>query len=278
MRYVFFAIFTLITIGSSVAQSGMTDEMRDTQEQLNASTKQVNQFFRRFNGEESEEGRRYYANDKQYRDSNLRRKYMPVLFDTKTGQFSRQDLDGFVRQITDKKAPQFLDFHTDDWVAEVHATFRYRGKEVPGVLYMQLQQQGQGYEWIIDDVAFEVFKSKFDKDTTETKQFLHPMSHELEFMTLRKAFQNNQHDEQFTARDFQPDYLSIFLYEMNQGNMQFVTVKDVSFHFFAIEGYYFGVSYFNRVGYNSGWLISSLVALANEDEKKQMKDYIYDKD
>jgi hypothetical protein len=40
---------------------------------LNASTKQVNQFFRRFNGEESTKGERYYEGDKDYRNPALRR-------------------------------------------------------------------------------------------------------------------------------------------------------------------------------------------------------------
>ncbi len=35
---------------------------------LYTSTKQVNQFFRRFNGEEDMKGERYYPEDKDYRD------------------------------------------------------------------------------------------------------------------------------------------------------------------------------------------------------------------
>jgi len=260
-----------------VGQGSLTDDMSDTEKQLTASTKQINQFFRRFNGEEDENGKRYYPGDKQFRDPGLRRKYVPVIFDTKTGQIDAGTAEQFVKLITDKKAPLFLDFHKDDWLAEVHTIFQYKGREMSGILYMRLQPQGQGHEWIIDDVSFDSFKKYFNKDTTETKQFLHPMSHELGFMTLRKGFQDNRHAEQFTGRAFQPDYLSIFLYEMNAGNMKFVTVKNVNFHFFGIEGYYFSLSNFNRSGFNSGWLISSLVPLANANEKQQMKDYIYDK-
>ncbi|RJE75066.1 hypothetical protein [Reichenbachiella sp. MSK19-1] len=277
MRILLAFILGICTIQSSVGQGRLTDDMRETQEQLNASTKQINQFFRRFNGEEDKNGKRYYETDKQYHSTNLRNQYMPVLFDTQTGQIDRKLAEKFISTITDKKSPVFLDFHQDDWLAEVNTTFTYKGKKVPGTLYMRLQQQGQGYEWIIDNVSFDVFSSKFDKDTTESKKFLHPMSHELEFMTLRKAFADNQHNEQFTGRGFETDYLSIFLYEMNMGNLKFVTVKDVSFHFFSVEGYYFSLANFNRSGYNSGWLISSLVALANEDEKQQMKNYLYGK-
>src|SRR5688572_3573646 len=54
----------------------MEDESR-----LYAESKQVNQFFRRFNGEEDEKGNRYYPGDKQHRSDKLRRQYLRVLFD-----------------------------------------------------------------------------------------------------------------------------------------------------------------------------------------------------
>lgn len=267
-----------MAVQSSVGQMRPTDDWRDTEEQLKASTKQVNQFFRRFNGEESPEGERYYSNDKEYHSPSLRRKYMPVIFDTETSQLDTKVAENFVRMVTDKKSPQFLDFHQDDWSAEVRATFKYKGRTVSGLLFMNLQQIGQGYEWVIADVAFDCLDKQFKKDTTDQKQFIHPMSHELGFITLRKAFKDNQHNESYTPKNHEIDILSIFIYELNQGNMQFVTVNDLIFHFFAIDGYYFSVSYFNRSGYNSGWLISSLVPLASADEKQQMKNYIYGND
>lgn len=277
MRILLFALITVLAIHQSVGQ-GLTDDMKDTEDQLRASTKQINQFFRRFNGEEDENGNRYYPTDKRYRDANLRKKYVPVLFDTQTGEYNGDEAKNFIKAITDKKNPSFLNFHQDDWFAEVETTFKYKGREIKGMLFMKLQPQGQGYEWVIQDVAFSQFSKWFDKDTSDKKQFLHPMSHELDFMTLRKALSNQKHAEQYTTDDYQPDCLSIFLYEVNQGNLTFVSARNVAFHFFAIDGYYFSIANFNRPGYNSGWLISSLVPLANEDQKQQMKDYIYRKD
>lgn len=277
MRTLLFALLTVLSIHASVGQ-GLTDDMKDTEDQLRASTKQINQFFRRFNGEEDENGKRYYPSDKRYRDAALRKKYVPVLFDTQTSQINGDEAAAFIKNITDKKSPSFLDFHKDDWVAEVESTFKYKGREIKGALYMKLQPQGQGYEWVIQDVAFSQFSKWFDKKSGDEKQFLHPMSHELDFMTLRKALSEQKHAEQYTTDDYQTDYLSIFLYELNQGNLTFVSARNVAFHFFAVDGYYFSITNFNRPGYNSGWLISSLVPLANEDQKQQMKDYIYRKD
>lgn len=261
-------------IYSSVGQ-GLTDDMKATEAQLRASTKQVNQFFRRFNGEEDENGNRYYPEDKNFREAALRRKYVPVLFDTETSQLDMDLVKAFVKQTTNKKSPRYLDFHTDHWFAEVNTTFRLDGKKITGTLYMRLQAQGQGYEWVIEDVSFSHFSQFFDKDTSPSKKFIHPMSHELDFMPLKKAFEDNRHNEQFTLDDYKPDYLTLFLYELNQGRLKFETVKNVRFHFFAIDGYYFALDNFNRSGFNSGWLISDLVLLENAEQKKQMLDYIY---
>ncbi|MFK7952124.1 MAG: hypothetical protein AB8B73_04710 [Ekhidna sp.] len=275
MRISLAFILGIISFHSSVGQ--LTDDMKKTEEQLRASNKQMNQFFRRFNGEENENGKRYYSSDKKFRDPSLRRKYLPGLFDRETSQVDFDIVKEFIKRVTDKKESLFLDHHTDDWFAEVSTTFNFKGREISGLLYMRLQKQGQGYEWIIEDVAFDQFQKFFDKDTSSSKKFMHPLSHELDFMTLRKALRNNDHAEQFTGRKYTTDYLSIFLYEINQGNLKFVTVKSTKFHFFAIDGYYFSLANYNRSGYNSGWLISSLLPLENEDQKQQLKNYLYNK-
>lgn len=275
MRIIIILILGIISIHSSVGQ--LTDEMKETEEMLRASNKQMNQFFRRFNGEEDENGKRFYANDKKFRDPSLRKKYLPSLFDRQTSQIDPDVAKIFVKEVSDKKTSIFLDHHTDDWFAEVSTTFKFKGKEISGLLYMRMQRQGQGYEWIIEDVAFDQFQQYFNKDTSENKKFMHPLSHELDFMTLRKALQNTKHSEQFTGRKFAPDFLSIFLYEINQGNLKFISVKNTKFHFFAIDGYYFSLANYNRSGYNSGWLISSLIKLNGANQKQQMKDYIYNK-
>lgn len=275
MRIIALFAIIILSFQASVGQ-GLTDDMKDTEEKLIASTKQINQFLRRFNGEEDEEGNRYYSGDKKYHDDGLRKKYLPVLFDRETGYINEQVAKDFMKVVTDKRDPVFLDLHDREMFAEVSAVFNYKGRETSALLYMKMQKQGLGYEWVIDDVAFDPFKKLYKKDTSEAKRFMHPMSHELGFMTLRKALQDEKYPEQFTPREFQPDYLTLFLFELKSGNLKYKTVKDVKFHFFSIDNWYFELSNFNRSGYNTGWLISNLMKLEG-DQKQMMKDYIYDK-
>lgn len=241
-----------------------------------ASTKQVNQFFRRFNGEESQDGQtRFYPKDNQYRDRELRKNFIGILFDNETSDIPKEAKKDFINEVISENLPKYLNFHGGDWFAEVNSWFTYRGKREQVILFMKLQPEGLGFEWVIDKVYFAPFKAAFDKDEGKAKEFLHPLSHELGFMNLRKALQDNKKPESYTPKSFQPDYLTLFLYEIKKGNIKFETVTDVKFHFFQIDKWYFEVSQFNRPGFNTGWLISNLVKLSGKD-KEVVMNYIYD--
>lgn len=271
----FYSAFLLLFVLSPAARltAQVIGEMGD-ESKLYASTKLVNQFFRRFNGEEDEKGERYYEGNKSYRDPALRKRYIGILFDEQNTMIPASLKREFAQEMTDKASPRYLDFHSGNWMAEVNTLFTYQGKEQPVTLFMKLQPQRLGYEWVIEEVYFAPFKKHFNKDTTAAKKFLHPMSHELDFMNLRKAFQESENPEAYTPDDFEPSYLTLFLYEMKRGNLKFKTVRDVKFHFFQLSNWYFEVSQFNRPGYNSGWLISNIVK-TSEENKKAIRKYLY---
>jgi hypothetical protein len=262
-------LFTLTDVCAQVGND-MDDETK-----FYAQTKQVNQFFRRFNGEENEKGDRYYPDDKKYRDAKLRKKYIAMLFDGGNGSFSNDLKVQFAKDILDKDKPEFLDFHAPGWMAEVQTVFTVAGKDQHITLFMQLEPDHLGYKWVISKVYSDIFSMYFKRDTTKIGQFLHPMSHELDFMNLRKAFMNVDSVAQFASKHFVPDNLTLFLYEVKKGNMKFKYVDDVKFHFFQIPGWYFELADFNRPGYNTGWLISNLVRLNSDKDKEVLRKFIY---
>ncbi|HTE34253.1 MAG TPA: hypothetical protein VK666_27930, partial [Chryseolinea sp.] len=72
----------VILVGLLLVSQGYAQLLdKEDESRLYAETKQVNQFFRRFNGEEDEKGDRYYPKDKLYRTEKLRKKYIGILFD-----------------------------------------------------------------------------------------------------------------------------------------------------------------------------------------------------
>jgi hypothetical protein len=266
--------FCLMLIGLTPLHAQIMGEMED-ESRLYAESKQVNQFFRRFNGEEDEKGNRYYPGDKQYRGDKLRRQYLRILFDESNRDISSSLKTDFVKDILEKPQSSILNFHGGNWFSELHTTFTMNGKTQQVILFMELEKHRLGTRWVIQKVHADMFEPYFSKDTVKTGRFLHPMSHELDFMNLRKAFINKDSINQYTVKRFVPDHLSLFLYEVKRGNLRFKSVDHVKFHFFQIDGWYFGISEFNRPGYNNGWLISNLVRLNNPSDKDVLRKYLY---
>jgi hypothetical protein len=274
-RHVLVIVLALFCLWVMPVQAQLVDDMED-ESRFYAESKQVNQFFRRFNGEEDEKGKRYYPGDKHYRSNKLRKSYMGMLFDANnTGMPSDLKVD-FVKQVLDKGESSVLDFHGNNWFAEVQCMFTLgKASPQPVTLYMELEKSHLGYKWVIQNVHAEWFDTYFQRDTNRIGRFLHPLSHELDFMNLRKAFQANDSISQFTVKRFNPNHLTLFLYEMKRGNLKFSHVNSVKFHFFQIKDWYFELAHFNRPGNNTGWLISNLVKLNSEADKDLMKRYLY---
>lgn len=256
------------------AQIVQGDGSTRDESELYASTKQVNQFFRRFNGEEDQKGIRYYDGDKDFQETSLRKNYITLLFDRENQNIPSDQKKSFINDVTNQQDPKFLNFHEEDWFAEVNAVFSRNGQEENVLLFFKIQEEGKGYEWVLEQVSSAHYQQFFEKDESEDKAFLHPMSHELDFMNLHKSL-NQENAVDFTSDDFKADPLSIFLYEMASEQIQFKTVRNTKFHFFQCEGWYFQIAEYNRKGYNSGWLISDLISIKKEDIS-QLKAFIYE--
>lgn len=270
MRLLSIVIIVLTINQKIVAQ--VTDDSEEARRQFLAETKQVDQFIERFNGEENESGEKISESSREYRNPRLRKGYIQILIDQSNRSLGKDIRESFISRVTQKDNPSFLDIHEPGWFAEVEAIFLFNGEKKPMTLFMKLEPSGQGYKWIIDHIFFEDFQKTLDKDTIPYIQFLHPLSHEIDFINLNKALKGGL--KPFLPDDFKPDMLSIFNYEMAQGNLKFLTIRDVKFHFFQIDGWYFELSNYNRPGYNRGWLISNLVPVKDEKEKKLLMDFI----
>ena len=268
-----FAITAILLLCAASVYGQLLD--KEDESRLYAETKQVNQFFRRFNGEESEKGDRYYPKDKQYRSKKLRKKYLGILFDAANTGISGDLKVQFARDVLERNPPVILDFHSGSWFAEVNTTFTLYGKTESVTLFMELEKAQEGTKWVISRAHADAFAQYFIRDTTRVGKFMHPMSHELDFMNLRKAFNYTDSIAQFGVRRFRPDHLTLLFYEAKRGNMKFKTIETVKFHFFQVKGWYFEISEFNRPGYNTGWLISNLVRLNNDQDKNVLQRYLY---
>lgn len=244
-----------------------------------AQTKQVNQFFRRFNAEEDITGKRTYTGDSIFRDVKARRKYLNMLFDNSNYAVTQQEKAEFIDYVMNKKSPVYLDFHARGLFAEVSSTFIWKKEKVSVVIYLRLEHQNLGYKWVISNIYFNKFDDYFAhlKDSTNLKMVLHPMSHELDFMNIHKIFRDADNLDYYLEEHYKPDHMAMFVEEIKDGNLKFEAVNNVKFHFFQVPGWYFEVNYLNRNDMNSGWLITNLLKINEKDKKELIRNYTHEK-
>ncbi|WP_448519781.1 hypothetical protein [Rhodoflexus sp.] len=274
VRFVLICLFLgLLSTGRNhlCAQRIATGDISD----LYAATKQLSQFIKRFNNEEDRKGIAYDPKSKFYREPEQRKQYLNFLFDEQSIAIPQSLRSSFITDVTRSDHPMYLDFYGGDWFAEVKITVNYNGKEEEAILFMQLEQAGQGYKWVIDRVYFRPYTAYLKPVNKNHQNFLHPQSHELGFMNINRVLDAPATAEDYTSKDYQPlTQLHMFMYDLRRGALKFVTVNNTRFHFFQLKGWYFEVASFNRSGFNSGWLISNLVQVP-PDQKNVMLSYVY---
>lgn len=271
-RYIFILALTFAFVWPVAGQTIGDFKMDETE--LYAMTKQMGQFMRRFNYEEDQFGERLNPKDPRYRSNEMRRQSLPILFDQeKYG--TQTDLQKYFIEDVTKGDSTYMTFFGGRWYSEVSATFKYKGKDVNIMLFLAVEKEGLGSKWVLTNVYFSEFNKLFPTGEIAEKEkyFLHPMSHELDFMNIYKAFQNSDVIEYYASKEYQPDYLTLFFYEIKQGNLVFKHVDSVKFHVLQIKDWYFEVSWFNRSGLNSGWLMSNVIYMPEKEKTNLIKFY-----
>lgn len=271
-RNIFILALTFAFVWPVMGQTIGDFKMDETE--LYAMTKQMGQFMRRFNYEEDQFGNQLNPKDPRYRNNEMRRQSLPILFDQEKYGTQTELQKYFIEDVT-KDDSTYMTFLGGHWYSEVSATFKYKGKPVNVILFLAVEKEGLGSKWVLTNVYFSEFNKMFPTGEMAEKEkyFLHPMSHELDFMNIYKAFNNAEVIEYYASKEYQPDYLTLFFYEIKQGNLVFQHVDGVKFHVLQIKDWYFEVSWFNRSGLNSGWLMSNVIYMPEKEKVNLIKFY-----
>lgn len=268
-------IVTFITVGSVNAQTySIIGDAEADERALYTMTKQMSQFMSRFNYEEDQYGKKIHPDSSDYRNKDKRKTALPLLFDMENQRTNGSLRDFFIEDLTQDDS-NYFEFLGGEWYSEVSATFKWKGKSVDISMIFAIEKENLGSKWVLTNVFFSEFNKLFPKGdiAEQQKHFLHPMSHELDFMNIYKIFKTPECIEYYASESYSTDYLSIFFYEIKQGNLVFEKINGEKFHVFQIDNWYFEVSWFNRSGYNTGWLISNLIYLKDEEKKELIKYY-----
>ena len=249
-------------------------DVENDERALYTMTKQMSQFISRFNYEEDQYGKKLNPNSPDYRDRQKRKSVLPLLFDMENERTNGSLRDFFIADLTETNS-NYFEFLGGKWYSEVSATFKWKGKSVDISMIFAIEQENLGSKWVLTNVYFPEFSKLFPKGdiAEQQKHFLHPMSHELDFMNIHKVFKTPECVEYYASESYSTDYLTLFFYEIKNGNLVFEKVNNEKFHIFQIDNWYFEVSWFNRSGYNTGWLISNLIFLKDNEKEELLKFY-----
>ena len=237
-------------------------------------TKQMSQFMSRFNYEEDQYGKKIYPDSPDYRNRMKRKTVLPLLFDMENPRTNGSLRDFFISDLTQADS-NYFEFLGGKWYSEVSATFKMNGQSVDISMIFAIEQENLGSKWVLTNVFFSDFSKLFPKGdiAEQQKHFLHPMSHELDFMNIHKVFKTPECIEYYASNTYSPDFLTLFFYEIKKGNLVFEKINSEKFHVFQIDNWYFEVSWFNREGLNTGWLISNLIFLKDNEKEELLKFY-----
>jgi hypothetical protein len=200
-----------------------------------------------------------------------------MLFDQNNRNMPELLKEAFISDVTKSNAPAYLDFHGENWYSEVNAWFMRGRERVNVILFMTLVKENLGSKWVINDVYFPPYENLYKRDENSLTRFLHPLSHELDFMNLDRVFGSEEYIGDYFNQEYEVDKLSIFLFELRTNQLKFQQVTEVKFHFFQLDGWYVEISEFNRPGFNTGWLISNLIRL-EPGQKERLMNFIYRRD
>ena len=237
-------------------------------------TKQMSQFMSRFNYEEDQYGKKIHPDSPDYRNRMKRKAVLPLLFDMENPRTNGSLRDFFISDLTLADS-NYFEVLGGKWYSEVSATFKMNGKSVDISMIFAIEQENLGSKWVLTNVFFSDFNKLFPKGdiAEQQKHFLHPMSHELDFMNIHKVFKTPECIEYYASNTYSPDHLTLFFYEIKKGNLVFEKINSEKFHVFQIDNWYFEVSWFNRDGLNTGWLISNLIFLKDNEKEELLKFY-----
>lgn len=231
-----------------------------------AQVKSIDEFICRFNGTET--------NPEIKKDSSWLENNLIALFDFQMSHEGLSETDfkqlitGFVRQVMEDRTKLHI---TDSsmW-AEIQSDIKAGGKKKSVTLVLRSEVYGDNHvRWAIVGA-----KGLVESGIIDTSKYysISPVEHEIHFMSLDNIFRQNRSDIMgYRGKDTPIDELSVFLALAMTGYIEFETVTQLTIHCLEVPGYVFTVNEQGRRGYNSGWLISKLAPLKENDKQQYIK-------
>ena len=227
-----------------------------------ARTKQFNEFADRFNLTKDFNGNPV---DSAFRAKMTREKMISLLFDLKdprsqpsNNNYSEEYIKSkteFIKTVVQKDL--LINKSSPNIITEAITRVIFKGKSQTVRIFLNQEIVGEGMvKWVLLSAKGDIFDN-FNKDTSMVR-FIPPGSNETNFINLKRALEDTGHLQDYASHDFKPDFLTLFFYCIETGQIKYEYVQEIFYHIIDIPGWYLKVQEFNRNELNSGWLISDI--------------------
>jgi len=219
--------------------------------------KQVDEFIHRFNFNEKKI-------DLTQIPVTRRSEIIPLLVEETYNKENAQVLQNFINASI--KSP-LISFYDDNWYAVVKCEGVYNRKTVRLNLVLQVEAfQNHSSKWVLTGVNAPFLE--IDAECTDPSKLISPSNNEVGFIGLQRIFEDKENITAYSLTTYEPDYLSILLHEVKAGRFIFKKSLVSKYYFTQVQDWVFVLEHFNRSGNNSGWLISEVIPV-RENQKKQ---------
>ncbi len=263
-------VFILILFFSQLLKSQFSD-IEQIREKFNYEVIQLEELIQRFNFDNDTKLLKYLINN--YPDLSVdRKKFLITLFDNYNIQDQDSLINLFIDDVCDTTNPQYLNFYDHNWYAEVSCIIEYEQQVDTGKLILKNQfNHDSASKWVITGISTEILELPKIKDSM---RIISPVSHGTGFIALYDVFKDGANIQNYIAKDYIPDTLTYFISLMSLNKIKLTEVNKVKYHFLQITGWVFTVDYFNRKELNSGWLISELKRMSNNEKRAYKKEIL----
>lgn len=240
--------------------------------------KLIEEFIERFNDDPNsyirQQCRELYGSDSIIN----RKKLLKSLFNKKQAWSS--DTGAFIREVLNEGTPAYLNFTDSDWYAEVKCIFLYHNKKTEVLLVLHIRTEQGASKWMIAGIGVNQLPNRKANDQLTEKSpsggFIPTSSYGTNFIVLSTALNKDIHAVDY----FEPQLLSspraqAFLGLVKDGQLSFQYARSIKFYFLSVPGWVFTVEQFKRKNSNTGWLISNLQKLPNNEKDTFLKLLLY---
>ena len=265
-----FIAFLLILSFNQALKSQFTNN-EQIREKFNYEIIQLDEFIQRFNFDNNTKLLKYLTNN--YPDLSIDRKgFLITLFDNNKIHYQDSLINTFIDFVSDTTNPKYLNFYDHDWYAEVNCIIEYQHSIDTGKIILKNQFNNDfSSKWVITGISTEILELPKSKDSLK---IISPVSHGTGFIALYDVFKDGANIQNYITKDYSPDTLTYFISLMYFNKIKLREVNEVKYHFLQIPGWTFTVEYFNRKELNSGWLISGLMKMSNNEKGKYKKEIL----